>query len=159
MRAGGESQVSRCFGGARIGDDFVCSPEARAEISGADKKKERGGGKGGSRGDVARIVRPSISEGNLRFSVSDGRCRSLAPFHRPAVLNPLRLEFQEERPSYDDINTRERYTREGGARHISRDTIVGIPASTLPVHCLLKVPSSLRVFATSPPSLQSQSLN
>lgn len=48
----------------------------------------------------------------------------VSSFHRPAVLNSPYLEFQEERPSYDDINTRERYTREGGARHISRDTIV-----------------------------------
>lgn len=48
----------------------------------------------------------------------------VSSFHRPAALNSLYLEFQEERPSYDDINTRERYTREGGARHISRDTIV-----------------------------------
>lgn len=29
----------------------------------------------------------------------------VSSFHRPAALNSLYLEFQEERPSYDDINT------------------------------------------------------
>lgn len=65
----------------------------------------------------------------------------VSSFHRPATLNSLYLEFQEERPSYgDDINTKEIHHVAREKRAISR----AIPlwrvcsASTLPAKISLE---------------------
>jgi len=97
-----------------------------AEISGSIKKRESTG----------RVEKKVVRTGTWRESYDlRSRRKSLvlhirrmmsfvSSFHRPAALNSLYLEFQEERPSYDDINTYSREIHPQGRSHISRDTIV-----------------------------------
>lgn len=114
-----------------------------AEISGPIKKRESTG----------RVEKKMVRTGTWRESYDlRSRRKSLvlhirrmmsfvSSFHRPAALNSLYLEFQEERPSYDDINTysREIHPQGRSTPYLSRYHC-GVPTSTLRVHCLLKVP-------------------
>jgi len=111
---------------AIIKDDFVCKrsslevcgdfgTDKRGSTGRVEKKMVRAQGRGENRVTFDLRRKPPVLHIQRMMSF-------VSSFHGPAALNSLYLEFQEERPSYDDINTRERYTREGGARRISRDT-------------------------------------
>jgi len=109
----------------------------RAEISGSIKKKGRRRRRRRRALEAAGGEKKVLRVGTRRESC-DLRSRRkprvlhirrmmsfVSSLRPPVALNSSYLEFQEDRPTYgDDINTRERYGREGGARHISRDTIV-----------------------------------